>query len=77
MNMEGEQGLPLNIFRLTWPKTFVLSWPTNCKNYGLKSESLSVANFWSLLSSLVGRMSIKQSLSLKKLTSSFLMLFFL
>lgn len=77
MNMEGEQGFPLKVFLLIWLNILVFNSATIVKNSGLKSESLSSESFWRSFSSLVGRINIEQSLSLKKLISSFLILFFL
>ena len=77
MNMLGEQGLPLNIFFLTARSTLERSWDTSSINLGLSSVSANWDISLSLASSSTGLTRVKQSLFLKKLTSSFLMLFFL
>ena len=77
MNIVGEQGFPLKVFFLMSLVTFPLSSVMSSKNLGLIYESLTFDISWSFFSSSTGRISMKQSLSLKKLISSFLMLFFL
>ena len=77
MNIVGEHGFPLNVFFLISLITFDLNSLINSKNLGLIYESLTLDISWSFFSSSTGRINMKQSLSLKKLMSSFLMLFFL
>lgn len=69
--------MPLNVFLLICPNILDLSSDTRVKNSGRRSPSLSSDSFWRSFSYLVGLISMKQSLSLKKLISSFLILFFL
>jgi hypothetical protein len=67
----------LKVFFLMSLVTFPFSSVMSSKNLGLIYESLTFDISWSFFSSSTGRISMKQSLSLKKLISSFLMLFFL
>ena len=76
-NIEGEQGFPLKVFFFTCLNIFIFSSLISSINLGLRSESRTFAMFWSFASSSTGLIRVKQSLSLKKLVSSFRMLFFL
>lgn len=76
-NIAGEHGFPLKVFFLMFKKTLDLSSFISSKNLGRISLSLTSDIFCSFFSSSTGRMSMKQSLSLKKLVNSFRMPFFL
>lgn len=75
INIDGEQGFPLKVFFLISTITLPRSYLINSRNLGLMSESLTFDISCSFFSSSTGRINMKQSRSLKKLISSFLMLF--
>lgn len=74
-NIAGEQGLPLKVFLFDWLKILVRRSFINSTNLGLNYESFNFDISWSLDSSSTGRIKVKQSLSLKNVVSSFLILF--
>jgi hypothetical protein len=77
MNIAGEHGFPLKVFRLAAQKILILSSLVSSTNLGRNYESDSLEMSCNFSSSSTGRIRVKQSLSLKKAVNYFRILFFL
>jgi hypothetical protein len=76
MNIEGEHGLPLNVFRLAAQNILSLSSLVSSINFGRSYASDNFAMSCNFYSSSTGLIKVKQSLSLKKAVNYLRILFF-